>query len=237
MNVKEMHYDLKSKLNKVDSQSYRNLRIPEIDWALNNAMLLFIKRIAEPRGKREFGFEVNQRSIDDIRNIVVNNLTPLLTSVISPSSYLMDLPEDYLFYLSAYVCCSKNDCTNKSRLLIKQHDDNHEESDFDKSSFEWKEVNGRFYEEGIRLFTDGTFQIESVCEFNYIRKPLFIHNAEDYPNGTYNTLDGVSLAGTQDCELAHHTHPEIVDIAVLLITNQIESPAYKFKVDKLNFNN
>ncbi len=32
MSIKRMHYDIKVKLNKVDSQQYRNLLIPEIQW-------------------------------------------------------------------------------------------------------------------------------------------------------------------------------------------------------------
>ena len=62
MSIKRMHYDLKVKLNKVDSQQYRNLLIPEIDWALNEAQNIFIKNIAEPRKMQQmfdFGFEKN----------------------------------------------------------------------------------------------------------------------------------------------------------------------------------
>jgi len=36
MTVKDMHYDFKKKLNKVDSQQNRNLLIPEIDWTHND---------------------------------------------------------------------------------------------------------------------------------------------------------------------------------------------------------
>ena len=49
MSVKDMHYDFKTKLNKLDSNLYRNLQIPEIDRKLNEAMFIFIKSIAEPR--------------------------------------------------------------------------------------------------------------------------------------------------------------------------------------------
>ena len=69
MSIKRMHYDVKVKLNKVDSQQFRGLLIPEIDWALNEALGIFIKRIAEPRKIQQpfdFGFEKNQRYIDDI---------------------------------------------------------------------------------------------------------------------------------------------------------------------------
>ena len=42
-----MHYDLKLKLNKLDSNQYRNLLVPEIDWVLNEAETIFIKSIAK----------------------------------------------------------------------------------------------------------------------------------------------------------------------------------------------
>ena len=48
MTIQEMHYDFKMKLNKIDSEQYRNLRIPEIDWKLNEALEIFIKINAEP---------------------------------------------------------------------------------------------------------------------------------------------------------------------------------------------
>ena len=38
-----MQYDLKFKLNKIDSSQYKNLRIPEIDWVLNESIELFVK--------------------------------------------------------------------------------------------------------------------------------------------------------------------------------------------------
>ena len=43
MTIQEMHYDVKMKLNKVDSQQYRNLIIPQVDWILNEAQELFVK--------------------------------------------------------------------------------------------------------------------------------------------------------------------------------------------------
>ena len=62
MNAREMHYDFKQKLNKIDSQKYRNLLVPEIDWKLNEAQEVFVKIIAEPRLRSQLGFEINQRN-------------------------------------------------------------------------------------------------------------------------------------------------------------------------------
>jgi len=233
-----MQYDVKTKLNKVDSQQYRNLRVPEIDWALNEAQEVFIKLIAEPRNKNGFGFEVNQRSIDDIRTLVVNELTPLSAAVFNTTSYEVLLPNNYMFFISGYACITKGNCENiQSRLFVKQHDDMHEESPFDSSSFEWREINCRFFESGLRVFTDGTFIIESICEFNYIRKPAYIHNAQDYVGGTYNLPDGTVLTGSQDCELPEHTHREIVDLAVLILTGQMQIPDFQIKQQKISLLN
>jgi hypothetical protein len=240
MDIRAMHYDLKVKLNKVDSQQYRNLKVPEIDWVLNEAQEIFIKTIAEPRTKNGFGFEVNQRSIDDIRTLVINNLTPLPAVIynVVDNSYQCNLPENYLFYVSGYACLSKGECDGvRARLLIKQHDDMHEESPFDSSSFEWREVNVRFFEDGLRVFSDGTFIVESICEFNYIRKPAYIQNAQDYVGGTYNLPDGTVLTLSQDCELPEQTHREIVDIAVLIMTGQMQIPDFQIKQAKVNLLN
>ena len=225
-----MHYDFKKKLNKVDSQQNRNLLVPEIDWALNEAQELFIKMVAEPRQRSYLGFEKSQRSIDDIRTLVKSNCIITIVNRIAP------LPADYLFFLKADVLMNKGNCKNiKSRLYIRQHDDEFEKSPFDKSSFEWRVVNGLFITEGVKVFDDGTFTNRKLI-LSYIRKPSYIHNAAAFINGTYQLPSGVVLTGKNDCELPAHTHREIVDIAVALVSGELLSPDYQVKLHKLNFN-
>lgn len=236
MDIKEMQYDIKFKLNKIDSEQYKNFRIPELDWAINEAEEIFVKSIAEPRTSNYLGFETNQRTIDDIRSIVINDKTIVPTKIDS-NTYKVELPQDYMFYISANVIISKAKCADRTaRAILRQHDDRFESSPFDMSSFEWKEVNIRFYEGGIKLFTDGTFEIKEV-KLNYIRKRKYIHNAQDFlPTGSYKLPSGVVLTGTQNCELPEHTHREIVDIAVLILANNLDSPNYQLKQAKVNLN-
>ena len=231
MTIKDMHYDFKKKLNKVDSQQNKNLLIPEIDWALNEAQELFVKMIAEPRVKSYLGFEVNQRTIDDIRTIVVNN------NCLNVSNNTSSLPSDYWHFIRAEVEMTKGNCTGiKGKFHVRQHDDDFENSPFDSSSFEWRTVNGVFYENGVKFYTDGTFTIDKFC-ISYIRKPRLIHNAEDFRSGTYKLPSGIVLNGSVNCELPDHTHREIVDIAVLLVTGEIQVPDYQVKMTKLSLNN
>lgn len=229
MTVEEMHYDIKMKINKIDSQSYRNLLIPQLDWVLNEAQEIFIKTIAMPRNINSiFGFEINQRTIDDIRSIVVPDFN------IVPVNNIVVLPENYMFYIKSTAIITKGDCKNKeATVIVRQSSDLSEISPFDKPSFEWRTVNIVFNSTGIKIFTDSTFTVDKLS-ITYIRKPAYIHNAQKFNTGTYLLPGNQLLSGKQDCELPPHTHREIVDIAVLLITNQLQIPDYSIKKDKLN---
>lgn len=226
MNAREMHYDFKQKLNKIDSQKYRNLKVPEIDWKLNEAQEIFVKMIAQPRLKSQLGFEVNQRTIDDIRTIVIDQVKGggIIPTVFNSVSYNAALPDDYWFYANSKAYCTKGSCVDV-RLPTKEidHDDEAEESPFDKSSFEWRQVNVRFNSAGLRLFTDGTFSITELV-MSYLKQPRVIYNAQDYVGGTYTTLDGVVLTGTQSCELPVRVHREVVDLAVLITAGDLNLP-------------
>lgn len=224
-----MHYDIKMKVNKIDSQSYRNLLIPQLDWILNEAQELFIKMIAMPRNINILsGFEINQRTIDDIRTIVIPDYE------VVPENGIAKLPDDYMFYVKSKAKISKGDLKDKDAVVIvRQTEDLFEISPFDKSSFEWRTVNVIFNSLGIKVFTDSTFTVDKLS-ITYIRKPAYIHNADKFSAGKYLLPGGIMLSGKQDCELPPQTHREIVDIAVLLITNQLQIPDYNIKRDKLN---
>ena len=131
----------------------------------------------------------------------------------------------------------KEGCGEKEgRLFIQQHDDEFQESSFENSSYEWGEVNALVVGNSLRVFTDGSFTIKEI-KIDYIRKPAYIHNAQDFlPTSSYTLPDGTVLTGRQDCELPEHTHREIVDIAVLITTGDMQIPDYQIKQAKLNLN-
>jgi len=226
-----MHYDFKKKFNKIDSQVNRNLLVPEIDWVLNEADLLFRKIVAEPRFKTKLGFETSQRNIDSIRTVVVPDAGVTL------SNNNIVLPNNYLFFLKAEVKLDKEGCslTDPVRIAIQQTDDEHEENSFYNSSYSWREVNGTFNTNGIKLHTDGSFTF-SAAKLTYIRKSPYMHNAQDFGAGTYNHPSGSALTGFVNCELPESTHGEIVDIAVMIAAGEIQTSDFQIKMNKLNFN-
>ena len=247
MTIEEMHYDFKMKLNKIDSQQFRNFLIPEVDWLLNEAQELFIKMVAEPRLSFHLGFEKSQRNTDDIKMLVnEESISPYQNAVIEKGGYrrkYYELPENYMFFIRALVYGKTGSCENVPCVIkIKQHDDSNHISPFDKSSVVWREINGMFIEDFLELELPDPKEEEEADLKNlyltYIRQPAYMHFAQGVEDGKGYQLNSDQkslLTGKQDCELSSHTHREIVDIAVMLASGQlqIQDP---FKMAKLNLN-
>ena len=119
---------------------------------------------------------------------------------------------------------------------MRQHDDEFENSAFVKSSFEWREINGVFNKDGIKLSLDPSFKVDEIC-INYIKTLNYIHFAEGFNAGSYKLPSGEVLTGTSDCILPLTVHKEIVDIAVALASGNLQNPDVQAKMQKLNFNN
>lgn len=236
MDIKDMHYDFKKKLNKVDSQQYKNLLIPEIDWVLNEAQLIFISIIAQPRHPQLHGFEKIQKSIDDIRTIVKNHEQITVPMTLGDSTVIYPLPEDYMHYIRASCELKKGECPAvEATLSIEKHDDEFMKSPFNRPSYEWRVVNGLFTEDGLKLYTDGTFVVNDMS-LSYIRRPLYMHNAEDFRSGSYDLPSGESLTGHQNSELPWQTHGEIVDLAVMITTGEINPANFQITAAKVGMN-
>lgn len=230
MTTREMHYDFKQKFNKIDSQKNKGLLVPEIDWLLNEAAELFVKRVAQPKADNGLGFETSQRIVEDIKTLVVGG------SWLPVTNNLIILPSNYMYFVRCRVKLSKGSCTNQEAVLyIREHNDLFEESQFYNASFEWREVNGVYESGGIQSYTDGTFTINEA-KLSYIRKMDYIHNAQDFMSGSYNHPSGVTLTGARNCDLPEHTHREIVDIAVMLAASEVQTSDLQGKISKLGFN-
>ena len=85
MNIKEMHYAFKLGMNKLDSNQNRNILIPEVDFLFNQALTLYVNNIFFPRDKLLSGFESSQRSIDNIRTLVIPNEVVSVNKSTAPS--------------------------------------------------------------------------------------------------------------------------------------------------------
>ena len=234
MSIKDMHYDFKVRLNKIDSNQYRNIKIPEIDRKLNEAALIIVKSITRPRRSINSVLQYNQRSMEDIRTLIVD-ASPLTITQLDVKTFSVTLPENYFSYIKSEILASKGDCKNiKLEDIVRRHEDKYEEV-YDISSFEWRECNLNFTGNTIKMFTDTTFSIDSF-KLDYIRQFAYMHNAEDFLSTGYALPNGTVLTGFQDCELPEVLHTEIVDLAVLIASGEINALDYQIKLNKFQIN-
>jgi len=97
-----------------------------------------------------------------------------------------------------------------------QHDD-YNRVIIDPFSKPWSnQVPRLMYESDVELLTDGTFQLENYF-FRYIKRPV-----------------NMSITVPTNCELADHTHQEIVDMAAAMALEDIESQRYQTYLGELS---
>jgi hypothetical protein len=236
MTVQELHYQFKLNMDRVDTLSATDFNREEIDYLLNEAQLLYVKRLYNGTNPLKTAFEQSQKRIDDLSTIVIKfPLQPALTPTKVQGVYevpLSSLSFEYLFLIAAYCDIQlKEDCSKKIPLKFVQHDDYREalRDPFNSPSTESIPYNfGRSTNSsGTSIYIyPQTFDISSVY-IEYIKKPARISY------GTYTHLDGVSYP-TNSSELPPHTHDEIVNIACQIASLNIESPEYiRLKTEKV----
>ena len=241
----EMHYAMKQKLNRADSQQLRDLRPEEMDWYLNEGQLQYIKTVANP--KQQFIVEANQRMMDDIAPLVTTaSFTSLQTidgrKVMLP---MYELEPRFMYYIGAEAVISNGCCSagKRAKVFIRRHSDLFPDNRFYRSSWQWSEVSAVFEGDGdgacLVMYNDadevgdaGAFAIDSV-DVSYIHVPRMIFC------GGYSTIDGSLTASDdpQSCELPFHVHEDIVDIAAMLAASNLMNPDIQAKIQKIQMNN
>lgn len=234
MSIRNMHYDLKYKLNKLNTNQNKDLIIPEIDMKLNEALTLYVNTLLGATGARKNignSTSIPVRVTDELYPLIVNTPTTQLVGSI------FNVPQDFLHCLKFNANLKKNSCLNtiRANVYVRQHTDLIETSIMDKSSFNWGEVNVTFDSRGWYFHTDLDYNVEDVS-MTYIRQHPYIHNAQDFSPSGYQTIDGQMLTGRVDCELPKYVQSAIVDLAVLIITGEISS-SYEAKMTKVKLNN
>lgn len=156
-----------------------------------------------------------------INSAVIPSGTYIVTETLSYDSVTYYTGESFVFSGASFSGTKGTFKSTKSkRVGVKpiQHDDYN------------KIVNDPFnkpnHDQAVRLMLGDKVEIITGAEFDitkfymrYVRKPL-----------------AVDFANTVDCELANHTHEEIVDLAVSIALEDIESGRYQTHLNELNKN-
>jgi hypothetical protein len=269
MRIHEMHYDVRFKCDKIDSNQKRNFTPAQIDWALNEGQWVWLKHnygLGTLQLPHPTGFEGTEHRIQDLKALHIKSpeqqaaLTATSVST-SPATVfsvkLEDLAFDHLFTTRVRVKVTKGSCTKTIGVTIVQTDDLNEAimDPFHKPNMKFGKVLG-VYARTISTATPTSnhhFQNNGTL-YIYVEDGATVNEVYiDYikvPNrmwvGTYDLTtdlspksannDYIYQAGTSavvHCELNSHVHPEIVDYAVALLSEEIEDPnLVKLKIQR-----
>lgn len=228
MSPKELHYQFKLNLDRVDSLANPDLNPAEIDWLLNEAQLIFIKQRMGMNNQKRSGFETSQKRIDDLGNLVIKFPTqPPITPVeVSPGIFEVNLKSTlypYMFLVTSWADVEVSpDCLKKTALKFTQHDDFTQtfKDPYNNASLEFIPYNiGRnSTNNGQSIYMYTTQTIPNVY-VEYIKLPSKVSL------GNYTYIDGIVYPPTT-LETAEHTHKEIVDLACQLAAQNTQNPEY-----------
>lgn len=213
-----MHYHIEQGLQKNASFVYGNFYPEEIDSYINKMILRFVKDRWDKSDNEELGFEEIQKRLDDIR-VLISHASVDTDNGTNGNTYI-DLEPDYMFFVtgSGVATVGYDDClltpdpekdysvplrvVKHSKLPVMSRDP------YSRSS-----VNTgllcTIQNHTLKVIGDKKSILKGVT-YNYIRIPEKV----DVNLGT-------------DCELAEHTHDEIVDLTVQHILEVIESRRYQ----------
>lgn len=221
MNIQEFHRSFELKLDKTQDFEYPSFSAEQIDFWLNEAQDRFVKSRAFGNNLKKDGFEETQKRIDDLSTIVKTS-TPIIPTK-SGNEYINILPNDYLYLVRHRCTVVSTTCgTSVEGGIQVSHD---ELNEVIRDPF-WKPQ----YDDPLYYFEDGKLYQLGASDFTITNTILtYIRQYNRLTNGTEYIVPQPDV----QCELPGHTHAEIVDIAVSLVLENIESQRYQTNLNEL----
>ena len=172
MTTHEMHIEIDLMLQKINSQSTKNILPQEKDWFLNNAAIDYIQQIINPPSNvKQLGFEDTAKRVEDIKDLVRIKNRVIQTN--SRGESYITFPSDYFGYIRFDSRMRKN-CTTASvnATVVNQY----------KNTFKLVFLAGNLTTFAITMTKDGS--------------PIELFNVTDLPNGYISTTEDFSKQGT-----------------------------------------
>jgi len=209
----EMHAHFKLLVDKADSAGAPLFLTAEIDKFLNIAQEKFVSKRAFGNNPRRTGVEEDQKRRDDLRNLIKHSSTPVSFATgegAKPDSYTVALPEDYRHALQEEALLH-----NGKRVGVKPITyDRYNKVIDDPFNTPTSSSAYRIDFSGNTVLLISKSQITHYY-LTYLKQPSEIKEGED-------------------CELANHTHLEIVRMAVVEALENVEQPRYQTSKIELN---
>jgi hypothetical protein len=222
MTVQEFHINFNIELDKTLDFELPYMSVEQIDYWLNKAQDRFVKSRAFGNNLFKTSFEESQKRIEDLRTILKQS-SPITPTLIG-TTYSTLLPIDYLFGFR-HQCYTLIPGCNTPILAAGIQVTQDELNILSRDPF-WESIpyDPLYYYLGSAIVYEGVigFSIQSTI-LTYIRK----YNRIQYGSQYINPVSDIQ------CELAIHTHQEILDIAISLVLENIESPRYQTNINEL----
>lgn len=237
MTISEMHIAFKLGLDKTESLQYPSFLPEEIDFWLNQAIRRFVKTRYSGLNVKHEGFEQSQKRIDDLRTLVREVTVSCTTSgAIKPNGYVLtdgfsnSVFDAVPYWLSLgeevkihyYLTTVPYGPTGDKRVgVVDVTSDNYRSKIDDPLSdhilhYDEAKPLRLFYDDTIEFISDGTYTILEAY-IRFVKQPVT-----------------VVIGNNTDCDLAEHTHEEIVGMAVQLALENVEQPRLQSYTQAVN---
>jgi len=227
MTIQEMHKAVYEELHKTGSWILGDLDGDQVNYFLNASQEEFVKqRFYAGSNLKGRGFEETIKRLEDLRELVYINYDDTINPDSSATTVELDLPSDHMFLINLRVIMRYSPCETPTvnspivkvpaRVVETEQVYEMNRSPFHRSTH--KSPLATIYADQINVFQGKRFLVIGI-EADYIRTPRKL-----------------SLALEVSCELAPHTHLEIVKMAVNSILESLQSPRVQtneMKIQKL----
>jgi hypothetical protein len=208
---------MKQRINKLDSQDYDNIECWQIVESFNKAQVEWSRRQLHGINLVKEGDEQSTRRKDDLQVLLI---TQDLVINEDDIYYKASLPSNYLQWKRVDVFAQKDCCEKRRMTVYFAEEGNLNQLLRDKSkqpNFEWAETFATLISNGVHIYTNGEFNIESA-QLIYYRQPRKIQI-----NGCVDPYTSVASTGNVECEFKDDIIELIIDEAVSILAGDIES--------------
>ena len=217
MTLQDFHIGFDIELDKTLDFEYAYIQPEQKDYWLNKAQDRIVKYKVFGNNPTRTSFEETQKRIDDLRTIVKDS-SPIVPTSSGNISYIT-LPDDYKFLVRHRALINTKTVTG----VQVSHDSI---GVFLEDPF-WEPI----AEEPLYYFLGNTIVYETKGNFNitstvltYIKKYAKIQYGSQYTSPTTDI----------NTELPEEVHQEILDLAISMVLENIESQRYQTNLNELN---
>ncbi len=214
--AKKIHYEVKRKLNRINTSYSSNLSVVDLDASVNEAKDLVFENYAAV-------VEKNTTIRNHLRELEVKNIT-LSPSGTSGKGNTFEFPSDFYRLMRQTAIATRTGCEARELIVrVRQTDDLSEilQDVYRDPSFDYEETVGDEVGNSLLVYKSDDFELESIT-IDYLKKLDDIATPSLTKTGSYTNSDGDTISTDKDLELnSTYLWRKIVDVTVLIIQRDV----------------